>query len=227
MSGSGISWAVCKSAPRSSQITMPAPHHSVFYRPDALPAAQPTASKHWRQCYRERKCAENYDKWYNQNFGDFLLVFLQAGCPSCVSGEGSWIIINDMTEMTNILSKAITFLLHQVSYTLAHTVRNFCCCCVSRSRFVYTSISYFVAFFLHFVARFVVVVGFTRIRSKCADIKTLHPTSVAAVYFDFCVISLAVASQKVSNYRFIFFSAERPNAVNILTSWTENPRGID
>ena len=24
-------------------------HHSVFYRPDALPAAQPTASKHWRQ----------------------------------------------------------------------------------------------------------------------------------------------------------------------------------
>ena len=25
------------------------PLHSVFYRPDALPAAQPTASKHWRQ----------------------------------------------------------------------------------------------------------------------------------------------------------------------------------
>jgi len=25
------------------------PHHSVFYRPDALPAAQPTASEHWRQ----------------------------------------------------------------------------------------------------------------------------------------------------------------------------------
>ena len=49
MSGSGISWAICKSAPRSRQITMPAPHHSVFYRPDALPAAQPTAPKHWRQ----------------------------------------------------------------------------------------------------------------------------------------------------------------------------------
>ena len=46
MSGSGISWAICRSAPRSRQITMPAPHHSVFYRPDALPAAQPTASKH-------------------------------------------------------------------------------------------------------------------------------------------------------------------------------------
>ena len=45
----GISWTICKSAPRSRQITMPVPHHSVFYRPDALPAAQPTASKHWRQ----------------------------------------------------------------------------------------------------------------------------------------------------------------------------------
>ena len=47
MSGSSISWAICKSAPRCRQITMPATHHSVFYRPDALPAAQPTASKHW------------------------------------------------------------------------------------------------------------------------------------------------------------------------------------
>ena len=49
MYSSGISWAICKSAPRSRQITTPAPHYWVFYRPDALPAAQPTASKHWRQ----------------------------------------------------------------------------------------------------------------------------------------------------------------------------------
>ena len=41
-SGSGISWAICKSAPHARQID----NHSVFYRPDALPAAQPTASKH-------------------------------------------------------------------------------------------------------------------------------------------------------------------------------------
>jgi len=46
VSSSGISWVICKSAPRSRQITTPAPHHSVFYRPDAIPAAQPTASKH-------------------------------------------------------------------------------------------------------------------------------------------------------------------------------------
>ena len=49
VSGSGISGAICKTAPRSRQITMPKPYHSVFYRPDALPAAQPTVSKHWRQ----------------------------------------------------------------------------------------------------------------------------------------------------------------------------------
>ena len=46
VSGSGTSWAICKSAPRSRQITMPP---FSFYRPDALPSAQPTASKHWRQ----------------------------------------------------------------------------------------------------------------------------------------------------------------------------------
>ena len=30
VNGCGISWAICKSAPRSRQITMPAPHHSFF-----------------------------------------------------------------------------------------------------------------------------------------------------------------------------------------------------
>ena len=48
VSGSGISWAICKSAPRCRKITMPATHHSVFYRPDALPVTQPTVSEHWR-----------------------------------------------------------------------------------------------------------------------------------------------------------------------------------
>ena len=49
VSVSSISWAICKSAPYSRQTTTPAPHHSVFYRPGALPVVQPTASKHWRQ----------------------------------------------------------------------------------------------------------------------------------------------------------------------------------
>ena len=51
-SGGGISWAICKSAPRSRQTTTTAPPPLIFYRPDALPAAQPTASKHWRHISR-------------------------------------------------------------------------------------------------------------------------------------------------------------------------------
>ena len=54
-SGSGNSWDIRKSAPRSRQITMPAPHCSVFYRLDALPAAQPTVSKHWSKLYGTKK----------------------------------------------------------------------------------------------------------------------------------------------------------------------------
>ena len=39
----------CKSAHRSRQITTPAPHTAqFFYSPYALPATQPTVSKHWR-----------------------------------------------------------------------------------------------------------------------------------------------------------------------------------
>jgi len=50
MGGSGISWTICKSfAPHSRQIAMPVPHHWIFYAPDALPDAQPTVLKHWRQ----------------------------------------------------------------------------------------------------------------------------------------------------------------------------------
>ena len=45
VSGSGISWAICKSAARSRQITTPAPHHSVF---TGWPTNSVKAPKHWR-----------------------------------------------------------------------------------------------------------------------------------------------------------------------------------
>ena len=65
VSGRGISWAIWKSAPRSRQITTPAPHHSVFYRPDALPATQPTASKHWRTVKALEKLIIHKQQWHN------------------------------------------------------------------------------------------------------------------------------------------------------------------
>ena len=45
VSGSGIRWAICKSAPHSRQITMPAPHHSVFYSPFYRPTNSVKALK--------------------------------------------------------------------------------------------------------------------------------------------------------------------------------------
>ena len=82
VSGSGIHWALCKSAPRSRQITMPAPHCSVFYRPDALSAAQPTVSKHWRQ------------SWQHQNKRKILqlllmLLLLLFSCCVCQTSTSS------------------------------------------------------------------------------------------------------------------------------------------
>jgi len=43
VSGSGISWAICKSASHSREITMPAPHHSVFLQA-GCPSCCPTNS---------------------------------------------------------------------------------------------------------------------------------------------------------------------------------------
>ena len=43
VSGSGISWDICKSTPRSRQITMPAPHHSSFLQA-GCPSCRPTNS---------------------------------------------------------------------------------------------------------------------------------------------------------------------------------------
>ena len=36
-------------------------HLSVFYRPDALPAAQPTVSKHWRLCHLSLSLIQNFN----------------------------------------------------------------------------------------------------------------------------------------------------------------------
>jgi len=44
VSGNGISWAICKCAPHSRQITMPSRHYSVFFT-DTLPATKPNSIK--------------------------------------------------------------------------------------------------------------------------------------------------------------------------------------
>jgi len=49
-------------------ISLQTDHHaSFFYRPDALPATQPTASKHWRQCTNDFyiKIMININVWWH------------------------------------------------------------------------------------------------------------------------------------------------------------------
>ena len=83
VSGSSVSWAICKCAPRSRQITTPAPHYSVFYRPDALPAAQPTVSKHWRHKSMPQKVTLN---WQCRKVSRPCRVYETVWCPSvCLS----------------------------------------------------------------------------------------------------------------------------------------------
>ena len=58
MSGSGISWAICKSAPRSRQITMPAAHRSVFFtgRMPFLPPNQQLQSTEGKKTVQDSRC---------------------------------------------------------------------------------------------------------------------------------------------------------------------------
>ena len=82
VSGSCISWAICKSAPCFRQITTPAPNHSSFL-PAGCPSCRPSSQgirpvkKLSGSCsihstsylpapHRERKVAENYSRWYNK-----------------------------------------------------------------------------------------------------------------------------------------------------------------
>jgi len=45
MSGSGISWAICKSVPRFRQTTMPAPHHTTQFFTSRMPFLPPNQQR--------------------------------------------------------------------------------------------------------------------------------------------------------------------------------------
>ena len=77
VSGSGISWAICKSALRFRQITMPAPRHSVFTdRMPFMPLSQ------------QRQSTEGIDNIDNITQHNIIRlpyavnVHLTVGCPS-------------------------------------------------------------------------------------------------------------------------------------------------
>jgi len=76
---SGTTW-ICKSTTWPRHINMPASHRSVFYRPDALPATQPTASKHWRQSH----CWLNYEHFDSCMMSAFACCFCLSASATAV-----------------------------------------------------------------------------------------------------------------------------------------------
>ena len=136
MSGSGISWAICKSAPHSRQITTPAPHHSVFYRPDALPAAQPTASKHWRHfcicicTFISRHIICRLAEWSNEvtsNVCHLWLLWSHSSVHCCYWAAGRWSVsvlsarfTGEMWNLQMLWTKAKKQ--HSTSGTLHHSI---------------------------------------------------------------------------------------------------------
>jgi len=75
VSGNGISWAVCKSAPRSRQMTTPVPHHSSFLQA-GCPSCRPINSVKALKA----SIAQNSDQIYAvlQNKSDtpfFIFIF--------------------------------------------------------------------------------------------------------------------------------------------------------
>ena len=99
MSGIGISWAICKSAPRSRQIAMPAPHHSVFTgRMPFLPLNQQRQSTEGNQRKSELK-------WKRSNGA------LQAPPPAPITMDSSSLgtrrrLGHDTTNATKALACA-------------------------------------------------------------------------------------------------------------------------
>ena len=63
VSGSGISWAICKSAPHSRQITMPATHHSVFTGPTPFLSLNQQHHKALKGCLAESNSSLPLGLW--------------------------------------------------------------------------------------------------------------------------------------------------------------------
>jgi len=73
VSGSGISWAICKSAPRTRQITMPTSHHPVFSWAEC-PSCHPINSV--KVVKANNKCLNKNDRLWVGPIADAVLIFI-------------------------------------------------------------------------------------------------------------------------------------------------------
>ena len=104
VSGSGISWAICKFAPHSRQTTMPAPYHSVstgqlpFLPPnqqrqntegvtDMYPFCHPTiTSKHWSKVKALNQISDLTSSFCHLTF--YIVYGIQWFCLQCFDAVG-------------------------------------------------------------------------------------------------------------------------------------------
>jgi len=126
VSGSGISWAICKSSPRPIQVTMSAPHHSVFYRLDRIPFLLPNQQHQSTEAKIDTtKCIVNvqevmYDlRNYVTPFSFYLLSFSVIFALFFLHFMDVWLLL----YLNEVLSSSLTFFflfLHFVLYCRAH-----------------------------------------------------------------------------------------------------------
>ena len=102
VSGGGISWAICKSAPRSRQITMPAPHHSVFTgRMPFLPPNQQRQSTEGKGYHRLHNGHKNHNsRSCGSSDGDVWSLVEWSWLPCLFSVK--WCIIPVITVLIHV-----------------------------------------------------------------------------------------------------------------------------
>ena len=87
LSGNGISWAICKSAPCSRQITTPAPHRSVFLQA-GCPSCHPTNSV--KALKAQRHSYINFSTCYRAIMHYKLKYYYAANGRDETSRTGRW-----------------------------------------------------------------------------------------------------------------------------------------
>jgi len=101
--GSDVSWTICKSfAPCSRHASTPP---LSFYRPDALPAMQPTASKHWRNNRYDVEIEKKIYLWINDFWPCYLVTVKRVICECVVLASSGidydiklWMPVNEQPQ---------------------------------------------------------------------------------------------------------------------------------
>jgi len=65
-----------------SKCLPPTNQHPVFYRPDAFAIAQPTVSKHWRECNTDKIIDRNlHEKWRRWSHPTYFYILKICPMP--------------------------------------------------------------------------------------------------------------------------------------------------